>query len=64
MPDKSALSNLRQAILSRVDLHGLDAAQKHYADAVSPLSVEGQRIQRVFAQLEQNEAGQWCFGEK
>lgn len=54
-------NNLKQAILSRVELSGVEAAQTHYLDALPPLSVERRRVQRVFSQLEQDRSGKWSF---
>jgi hypothetical protein len=61
MSDQGTINDLKQAILSRIELHGLESAQKRYVEVFPPLSVERQRIQRVFADLEQDEAGHWRF---
>ena len=46
----AALNNLKQAVLSRVELHGIEAAQS-YCEAFPPLSVERRHVQRVFVLL-------------
>lgn len=56
-----AVNNLKQAILSRVELYGVEAAQSHYVDALPALSVERRRVERVFSELEQDQAGKWSF---
>lgn len=61
MGDQSAINDLKQAILSRIEFHGIENAEERYVEAFPPLSIERQRIKRVFAELEQDEAGQWEF---
>ena len=60
MSNDGVMNNLKQAILSRVELRGIEAAQS-YCEAFPLLSVERRRVERVFAQLEQDQTGKWGF---
>lgn len=63
MSNDGVMNNLKQAILSRVELHGIEAAQS-YCEAFPPLSVERRRVERVFAELEQDDNGNWRFNRE
>ena len=60
MSNDDVMNSLKQTILTRVERHGIEAAQS-YCEALPPLSVERRRVERVFAQLEQDQTGKWGF---
>ncbi len=57
----AALNNLKQAVLSRVELHGIKAAKARFLDPLPALSRERPQMLREFAQLGQDQAGKWSF---
>ena len=63
MSNDDVMNNLKQTILTRVERHGIEAAQS-YCEALPPLSVERRLVGRVFAELEQDDNGNWRFNRE
>ncbi len=57
--DQNALNNLKQSILSTVEIHCIEAAERQFLD--KSLSKELQVVRHLFASLEQTSTGQWRF---
>ncbi len=56
-----ALNDLMQGILSTIQLDGIEDAQSRYTEALPAFSPERRKMQRVFSQLEQDQAGKWSY---
>lgn len=61
MSDESGQQDLKNAILASLATDGMDATLARYVEVLPALSRERQLVQRLFAQLEQDEGGQWRF---
>ncbi len=56
----TTIEKTQQAILSRIELHGIEGI-KTYFEALPPMSVERHSLERIFAQLVQDQSGKWSF---
>lgn len=56
-----ALNDLKQRILSAIQLDGIEAAQSRYIETLPALSLERRKMQGIFSQLEIDQAGKWDF---
>lgn len=55
------LNVLKQRILSTIQRDGIEAAQSRYIEPLPALSPERRKMQRVFSQLEIDQAGKWRY---